>query len=389
MLVQVKCGRTMPKGSKTQKFVTSVRERAKAEVAKLSPRKRPQVIEDALAQTAEVRNPIARDPGPRALSREPPATAVRPVARRLESAFEPTQRERSRRTPRATGRVGPSRRDSTIGDAIKSDTPGRGQALDRDWNGAQQVHELKRLNTGQSEASELLRGLQENTGDVSSRMGELNGVVRDAAEAQAGDADKTRHVLGRRIDAAADQARRDQAKLRQDVGMARLQLGTIGQELRTTREDAARQSTQVTDRLDQMSDAGTRARAAVVTELRGQRRSLDGAAATLDQILAQGASLSPDAIAAASQAVESDPALQQLVNDGMLKWQDLLRPDGTLDMQRVAAVRSKLATEQQRKDAQYAKTFARFSEMETRPGARPIGNGYSLTFPAMWSDTAR
>jgi hypothetical protein len=70
----------MPKGSKTQKFVTSVRERAKAEVAKLSPRKRPQVIEDALAQTAEVRNPIARDPGPRALSREPPATAVGPGA---------------------------------------------------------------------------------------------------------------------------------------------------------------------------------------------------------------------------------------------------------------------------------------------------------------------
>jgi hypothetical protein len=367
----------MPKGSKTQEFAASVRERAKATAAKLSPRERPQVIQEALTQA--VRNPIARRPTP--------ATTVRPVARSLDSAFDPVQ---SRRTPRAEpARSGPSRRDSAIGDAVKSDTPGRGKGLDRDWNGAQQVHELKKLSTGQSDANELLRGLQASTGDAASRMGELSGVVRDAAEAQAGDADKTRHVLGHHIEAAAEQSRQDQAKLRQDVGMARLQLGAIDKGLQTGREDAARQSAQVTDRLDQISADGAQARAAVVTELEGQRQSLDGAAATLDRILAQGASLSPDAIAAASQAVESDPALQQLVNDGMLKWQDLLHPDGTLDMQRVAAVRSKLATEQQRKDAQYAKTFARFSEMETQPGAKPLGNGMSLTFPAMWSNTVR
>ncbi len=370
----------MPKkarGGKVRGAATAVKERGRQAVQslgqQLSPRKRAAAVQDAIADAGQ----------PSAFTAVPPSNVQRP------EAFVANPLAGEQTPPRGSQ----PRRDSAVGDTVIADRHGRGKGkgLDRDWNGAQQVHELKGLRGDFSTFSDA----------TTARMGELAGIARETAEAITREAENTRQdtavnlalateaasdegeltrtAIGERIDAAADRSSAE-SQLTRNILARRINASTT-----QAFEDQAR----LRDQLGAMSRQGAQDRATIIGELRGQRQSLDGAATTLDRILAQGASLSPDAIAAAQQAVETDPSLQQLVNDGMLKWQDLLRPDGSLDMARLAAVRAKIGAEQKRKDAEYTKTFARFNAVETQPGRKSIGNGLNLTFPAMWSNTIR
>eukprot|EP01043_Picozoa_sp_COSAG02_P051770 COSAG02_NODE_5491_length_4285_cov_191.599379_6_plen_149_part_00 len=139
----------------------------------------------------------------------------------------------------------------------------------------------------------------------------------------------------------------------------------------------------------QMNAQGSRERATIIGELQQQSGDLGAVVNTLGQIEAQGRALPPDALEAATRALEEEPGIQRLVNDGLLKWQDLLGANGQLDVAAVARVRTMLQQQQVRKENEVQSAYAMFNRIETQPGRKSLGAGQSLTFPAMWSNTIR
>ena len=110
---------------------------------------------------------------------------------------------------------------------------------------------------------------------------------------------------------------------------------------------------------------------------------------TLGRIEAQGRALSPADLKKAALAIEQEPELQRLVNNGLLKWQDLLDANGELDMAAVGRVRMMLRKQQVLKENEVQSAYAMFNRIETQPGRKSLGAGQSLWFPAMWSNTIR
>jgi hypothetical protein len=137
----------------------------------------------------------------------------------------------------------------------------------------------------------------------------------------------------------------------------------------------------------QLNETGSRERATIINELQQQSGDLGTVAATLGRIEAQGRALPPDALEAATRAIEEEPEIQRLVNDGLLKWQDLLDANGRLDMAAVGRVRAMLQQQQVRKENEMQSAYAMFNRIETQPGRKALGKGESLWFPAMWSNT--
>ena len=137
----------------------------------------------------------------------------------------------------------------------------------------------------------------------------------------------------------------------------------------------------------QLNATGSRERATIINELQQQSGDLGTVAATLGRIEAQGRALPPDALEAATRTIEQEPEIQRLVNDGLLKWQDLLDANGRLDMAAVGRVRAMLQQQQVRKENEMQSTYAMFNRIETQPGRKALGKGESLWFPAMWSNT--
>ncbi len=137
----------------------------------------------------------------------------------------------------------------------------------------------------------------------------------------------------------------------------------------------------------QLSATGSRERATIINELQQQSGDLGTVAATLGRIEAQGRALPPDALEAATRTIEQEPEIQRLVNDGLLKWQDLLDANGRLDMAAVGRVRTMLQQQQVRKENEMQSAYAMFNRIETQPGRKALGKGESLWFPAMWSNT--
>jgi hypothetical protein len=137
----------------------------------------------------------------------------------------------------------------------------------------------------------------------------------------------------------------------------------------------------------QLNETGSRERATIINELQQQSGDLGTVTATLQRIEAQGRALPPDALEAATRAIEQEPEIQRLVNDGLLKWQDLLDANGRLDMAAVGRVRAMLQQQQVRKENEMQSTYAMFNRIETQPGRKALGKGESLWFPAMWSNT--
>ena len=137
----------------------------------------------------------------------------------------------------------------------------------------------------------------------------------------------------------------------------------------------------------QLNATASRERATIINELQQQSGDLGTVAATLGRIEAQGRALPPDALEAATRTIEQEPEIQRLVNDGLLKWQDLLDANGRLDMAAVGRVRAMLQQQQVRKENEMQSTYAMFNRIETQPGRKALGKGESLWFPAMWSNT--
>lgn len=137
----------------------------------------------------------------------------------------------------------------------------------------------------------------------------------------------------------------------------------------------------------QLNETGSRERATIINELQQQSGDLGTVTATLQRIEAQGRALPPDALEAATRAIEQEPEIQRLVNDGLLKWQDLLDANGRLDMAAVGRVRAMLQQQQVRKENEMQSAYAMFNRIETQPGRKALGKGESLWFPAMWSNT--
>jgi len=137
----------------------------------------------------------------------------------------------------------------------------------------------------------------------------------------------------------------------------------------------------------QLNETGSRERATIINELQQQSGDLGTVTATLGRIEAQGRALPPDALEAATRTIEQEPEIQRLVNDGLLKWQDLLDANGRLDMAAVGRVRAMLQQQQVRKENEMQSAYAMFNRIETQPGRKALGKGESLWFPAMWSNT--
>ena len=296
-----------------------------------------------------------------------------------------------------------------------------------------------RVSVVQSEGR-LRQALDRTADDLSEEIGDareattaglesLEGVVDDAARRAQRDAERTQDAITEglvgntaAIDRAAERARRDAKFTRRTMAALTdraLEDGELTRQTLRDIDDATRMALEVqrfttveegdrtrramreeTDYLrravggveaavDYLNRDGTQQRAQIIGELNQQSNDLATAVLTLRQIEAQGQQLSPDALQAATQALEDEPEIQRLVNDGLLKWQDLLRPDRTLDMAKIARIRSMLEQRRVEKENEVQTSYALFNRIETQPGRKSLGRGQSLWFPAMWSNTVR
>ena len=164
---------------------------------------------------------------------------------------------------------------------------------------------------------------------------------------------------------------------------------TVSEEARRTRDAIRQEGFDTQMEIAQMNAQGSRERATIVNELQQQSGDLGAVVNTLGRIEAQGRALPPDALEQATRTIEQEPEIQRLVNNGLLKWQDLLGANGQLDMAAVGRVRTMLQQQQVLKENEVQSAYAMFNRIETQPGRKSLGAGQSLWFPAMWSNTIR
>jgi hypothetical protein len=83
-------------------------------------------------------------------------------------------------------------------------------------------------------------------------------------------------------------------------------------------------------------------------------------------------SLSPDQLAVLSDQLEANPAVQNLVSSGMLKWDDLLRKDvngkSVIDFAKIQKVSNAMRQRAQSMNVSTKQTYQRFTEERVRPG---------------------
>jgi hypothetical protein len=83
-------------------------------------------------------------------------------------------------------------------------------------------------------------------------------------------------------------------------------------------------------------------------------------------------SLSPDQLAVLSDQLESNPAVQNLVSSGLLKWDDLLGKDvdgkSVIDFAKIQKVSSAMRERAQSMNVSTKQTYQRFTEERVRPG---------------------
>jgi hypothetical protein len=83
-------------------------------------------------------------------------------------------------------------------------------------------------------------------------------------------------------------------------------------------------------------------------------------------------SLSPDQLAVLSDQLEANPAVQNLVSSGMLKWDDLLRKDvngkSVIDFAKIQKVSNAMRQRAQSMNVSTKQTYQRFAEERVRPG---------------------
>ena len=212
------------------------------------------------------------------------------------------------------------------------------------------------------------------------------------------DAARTRQTLNQNNRLAVEQAAATRQTLIRNDRSARTRSEATERAIRESAENtelavdeasrrARRDARDLRAQTAQLNATGSRERATIINELQQQSGDLGTVTATLGRIEAQGRALPPDALEAATRTIEQEPEIQRLVNDGLLKWQDLLNANGRLDMAAVGRVRAMLQQQQVRKENEMQSAYAMFNRIETQPGRKALGKGESLWFPAMWSNT--
>ena len=212
------------------------------------------------------------------------------------------------------------------------------------------------------------------------------------------DAARTRQTLNQNNRLAVEQAAATRQTLIRNDRTARARSEATERAIRESAENtelavdeasrrARRDARDLRAQTAQLNATGSRERATIINELQQQSGDLGTVTATLGRIEAQGRALPPDALEAATRTIEQEPEIQRLVNDGLLKWQDLLDANGRLDMAAVGRVRAMLQQQQVRKENEMQSAYAMFNRIETQPGRKALGKGESLWFPAMWSNT--
>jgi len=206
-----------------------------------------------------------------------------------------------------------------------------------------------------------------------------NAAIR-SAELLSADAALTRRTLRQNDRSASARSEATDRAIRESAENTELAVDEASQRARRDARDLRAQTAQ-------LNATASRERATIINELQQQSGDLGTVTATLQRIEAQGRALPPDALEAATRTIEQEPEIQRLVNDGLLKWQDLLDANGRLDMAAVGRVRTMLQQQQVRKENEMQSTYAMFNRIETQPGRKALGKGESLWFPAMWSNT--
>ena len=302
--------------------------------SKLSPRSRRTRNEPSEAEPEQIRNPVARN-----LFATP-----QEIATGVRARLGPVP-------------VGTQRNHTASADAVMSDP-----VLPRvDWN-------------TQFEQTRAAINAVDQTAKKAS-----NAAIR-SAELLSADAALTRRTLRENDRSASARSEATDRAIRESAENTELAVDIASRRAHRDALDLRAQTAQ-------LSATGSRERATIINELQQQSGDLGTVAATLGRIEAQGRALPPDALEAATRTIEQEPEIQRLVNDGLLKWQDLLDANGRLDMAAVGRVRAMLQQQQVRKENEMQSAYAMFNRIETQPGRKALGKGESLWFPAMWSNT--
>ena len=318
-----------------------------------------------------VRSPLQT--GPR---REPEQTP-RPATRRDFDTARRNLVERVGHTP-----VGQQRTDTASADAVISD---RGTA-GTDWN---TQFEQTRAAVATSHG-EVLAGIQRGvdaTGEsIYQSERNVRGVIGEALRQTSEGFDA---IIGQ-LDEQGELTRNTLRNIDESTRAAIAEgSNTVSEEARRTRDAIREEAMGTQAEIAQMNAQGSRERATIINELQQQSGDLGAVVNTLGRIEAQGRALPPDALKEATLAIEQEPEIQRLVNNGLLKWQDLLGANGQLDMAAVGRVRMMLGKQQVLKENEVQSAYAMFNRIETQPGRKSLGAGQSLWFPAMWSNTIR
>ena len=278
--------------------------------------------------------------------------------------------------------VGQQRTDTASADAVISDRETAGT----DWN---TQFEQTRAAVATSRG-EVLAGIQQGVDATGERISQSERNVRVAiGEALRQTSEGFDAIIGQLDDQG--ELTRDTLRNIDESTRAAIAEGsnTVSEEARRTRDAIREEAMGTRAEIAQMNAQGSRERATIINELQQQSGDLGAVVNTLGRIEAQGRALPPDALEQATRTIEQEPEIQRLVNNGLLKWQDLLGANGQLDMAAVGRVRAMLQQQQVLKENEVQSAYAMFNRIETQPGRKSLGAGQSLWFPAMWSNTIR
>ena len=310
-------------------------------------------------------------------ARREPEQTPRPATRRDFDTARRNLVERVGHTP-----VGEQRTDTASADAVISDRETAGT----DWN---TQFEQTRAAVATSQG-EVLAGIQQGvdaTGEsISQSERNVRGAIGEALRQTSEGFDAIIGQLGEQGDLTRDTLRNIDESTRAAIAEGS---NTVSEEARRTRDAIREEAMGTRAEIAQMNAQGSRERATIINELQLQSGDLGAVVNTLGRIEAQGRALPPDALQEATLAIEQEPEIQRLVNNGLLKWQDLLDANGELDMAAVGRVRMMLRKQQVLKENEVQSAYAMFNRIETQPGRKSLGAGQSLWFPAMWSNTIR
>ena len=318
-----------------------------------------------------VRSPLQT--GPR---REPEQTPL-PATRRDFDTARRNLVEQVGHTP-----VGQQRTDTASADAVISDRETAGT----DWNTQfEQTRAAVATSRGEVLAG-IQRGVDATGESIYQSERNVRGAIGEALRQTSEGFDAIIGQLGEQGDLTRDTLRNIDESTRAAIAEGS---NTVSEEARRTRDAIREEAMGTRAEIAQMNAQGSRERATIINELQQQSGDLGAVVNTLGRIEAQGRALPPDALKEATLAIEQEPEIQRLVNNGLLKWQDLLGANGQLDMAAVGRVRMMLRKQQVLKENEVQSAYAMFNRIETQPGRKSLGAGQSLWFPAMWSNTIR